>query len=92
MDTQVTVNRRDRRSALNMPRMHNNRKIGRSRKVQLIYNEPQKLLLERYITDHMLEKAIHLGYSKKKALELYGKNRYRNNPDAKVAKIIVHSN
>lgn len=92
MEALAPVNRRQRRQALNMPRMHNNRKIGRSRKIQLIYNEPQKLLLERYITDHMLEKAVRLGYSKKKALEIYGKNRYRSNPDAKVAKIIVHSN
>lgn len=92
MDTSVTVNRRTRRWALNMPRKHNNRKPNNARRVQLVYDEPVKIFIERYITDHMLEKAIRQGLSKKRALEVYGKNRYRKNPFAKVSKIIIHTN
>ena len=72
--------------------MANNRKTtrGRKRLVQVIYSEPQRILKERYITDHMLEKAIRMGMSKKKALEVYGKNRYTDNPNAKPVKTIIH--
>ena len=90
MEALAPVNRRDRRQVLNMPRKHNNRKSGDSRRVQLIYDEPVKVLVERYITDHILEKAIGMGLSKKAALAKYGKNRYRNNPNAKVSRIIIH--
>jgi hypothetical protein len=90
MEASATLNRRQRRWALNMPRKHNNRKSNDARRVQLIYDEPVKIFVERYITDHMLEKAIRLGLSKKAALAKYGKNRYRVNPEAKVSKIIIH--
>ena len=90
MNSTEGLNRRQRRWALNMPRKHNNRKSGDSRRVQLIYDEPVKVFVERYITDHMLEKAIGMGLSKKAALAKYGKNRYRNNPNAKVSRIIIH--
>ena len=63
--------------------------IVRTRK-QVVYSEPQRILKERYITDHMLEKAIKMGMSKKKALEVYGKNRYIDNPNAKPVKTITH--
>ena len=92
MEAMATVNRRQRRLALNMPRKHNNRASNNTRRVQVIYDEPVKIFVERYITDHMLEKSIRLGLSKKAALELYGKNSYRKNPNAKVSKIIIHSN
>ncbi len=90
MEAMATLNRRQRRMALNMPRKHNNRAITNSKRVQLIYDEPVKIFVERYITDHCLEKAIRLGLSKKAALARYGKNRYRVNPEAKVSKIIIH--
>lgn len=92
MEAEATLNRRQRRQALKMPRKHNNRKIGNSKRVQLIYDEPVKIFVERYITDHMLEKAISRGLSKKKALELYGKNRYRKNTNTKIIKVIIHNN
>jgi len=66
------------------------RKSGRKRSVQIIYSEPQWILKERYITDHMLEKAIRLGLSKKEALAKYGKNRYQLNPNAKPIKTVIH--
>ena len=91
MEASATLNRRQRRWALNMPRKHNNHKNGDSRKIQLIYTEKPRLLVERYITDHMLQKAISQGLSKKDALVKYGKNRYAKNPDARVLKIIIHS-
>ena len=92
MEAQAIVNRRKRRKFLNKLRKHNNRKIGNSRRIQFVYDKPEKIFVERYITDHMLEKAIRLGMSKKQALEIYGKNRYRKNNNLKVTKIIIHSN
>lgn len=91
MGAEAIVNRRQRRWALNMPRIHNNRKETAARRVQLVYNEPLKTFVERYITDHMLEKATRMGLSKKEALEKFGKNRYRVNPDSKVVKVIIHT-
>ena len=86
--------------------MANNRKTTRGRKQneeftkfegtqvrarkQVVYSEPRRIFKERYITDHMLEKAIRMGMSKKKALEVYGKNRYIDNPNAKPVKTITH--
>jgi hypothetical protein len=74
--------------------MANNRKPTRGRKdvKQTIYSEPQRILKERYITDHMLEKAIRNGLTKKEALAKYGKNRYVTNPNAKPIKVIFHTN
>ena len=74
--------------------MANNRKTTRGRKnqIQIVYSEPRRIFKERYITDHMLEKAIRQGLSKKEALSKYGKNRYVNNPNAVPVKTIIHSN
>lgn len=89
MEAQATLNRRQRRQAMkNSNKSHNNRK-NEQKIVQLIYSEPLKVLVGRYITDHMLEKAIRSGMTKKKALATYGKNRYRINPNAKITKVIT---
>ena len=90
MEAMATLNRRQRRQAMrNSKNSHNNRK-NEQKSVQVIYSEPKKVLVGRYITDHMLEKAIRAGLTKKKALELYGKNRYRINTNAVPVKIITH--
>ena len=90
MEATATLNRRQRRQTMrNSNKSHNNRK-NEQKSVQVIYSEPKKVLIGRYITDHMLEKAIRMGMTKKKALEVYGKNRYKVNPNAKAVKIIIH--
>lgn len=70
--------------------MANNRKSTRGRRKQAVLSAPGRIFVERYITDHMLERAIRNGLSKNEALEKYGKNRYRPNPEAKVIKFITH--
>ena len=90
MEATATLNRRQRRSAMkNSKNSHNNRK-NNQRSIQIVYSEKPKVFIGKYITDHMLEKAIHAGMTKKQALEAYGKNRYRVNPSAKALKIITH--
>lgn len=86
----ATLNRRARRNITFPARKSNNRKETLGRKIQVIYSEPKYLLKERYITDHMLEKATIMGLNKKEALSKYGKNRYIVNPNAKPIKVIHH--
>lgn len=58
---------------------------------QHLLSEKGKTFVGRYITPHMLEKATKLeGLSKEEALEKYGKNRYRPNPNAKVIGVLNH--
>ena len=90
MEATATLNRRARRQAMkNSKYSHNNRKNDQ-KTIQIIWSEPKKILVSRYITDHMLEKCIYAGMTKKKALEIYGKNRYRINPNAVAIRIITH--
>ena len=90
MEATATLNRRQRRQAMkNSKNSHKNRKNDQ-RTIQVVWSEPKMILVGRYITDHMLEKAIRSGMTKKKALEVYGKNRYRANSNAIAVKIITH--
>jgi hypothetical protein len=50
---------------------------------QIIYDQPRKLFVERYLSPSAKKRAFLAGIPEKKALEIYGKNRYRINPDAK---------
>lgn len=76
-----------------LSRRKNGKLVSTSNQIkQIIYSEPRRIFKERYITDHMLEKAIRQGLSKKEALDKYGKNRYVNNPNAVPVKTIIHSN
>lgn len=68
----------------------NNRKSTNARKKQVVMSEKSKILVGKYITDHCLEKATKLGLNREEALERFGKNKYRNNPNAKVIKVINH--
>lgn len=68
-----------------------NRKATKGRIKQTVYSEPRRIFKERYITDHMLEKAIRMGMSKKEAFKIYSKNRYTINKNAKPVKVIEHS-
>lgn len=59
---------------------------------QIVYSKPRKILVEKYLSPKG-EKLMRLATTKKEKDEIwnkYGKNRYRNNPESKPIKIIVH--
>lgn len=69
------------------------RHLSRRNKVsnlQIVYSESKKVLIEQYLSpkgDRLLKEGK---ITKEVAWEKYGKNRYRDNPDAKPVKMIVH--
>ena len=85
----VYVSEHPNRKAMHRKVRRNNRN-AEGFYLQEVYDKPQRILKERYITDHILEKAIRMGLSKKEALAKYGKNRYEVNLEAKVIKVIQH--
>ena len=88
----VTLNRRKRRELQHYsPVKRNNRKSGGSY-IQAVYSKenPRKIFLGRYITEHMLAKATEEGLTTREALVKYGKNRYKINLEAKPVKFIKH--
>ena len=49
MEATATLNRRQRRISMNLPRNHNNRKNGQ-RTIQVIWSEPKRILVGSYTT------------------------------------------
>ena len=49
MEATATLNRRQRRISMNLPRNHNNRKNDR-RTIQVIWSEPKRILVGSYTT------------------------------------------
>ena len=90
MEATATLNRRQRRQAMkNSKYSHNNRK-NNQKTIQVIWSEPKMKLVSRYLTDSAIKRSRAENLSAIKALELYGKNRYNVNPNAKAVKIITH--
>ena len=89
MEATATLNRRQRRISMNLPRNHNNRKNDQ-RTIQVIWSEPKRILVGRYLSKSARKRAELEHLSVDSALELYGKNRYKVNPNAKAVKIIIH--
>lgn len=71
--------------------MANNRKTTKGRnRIQVIYSEPRRVFIERYLTpkgERLLKQGV---LTKKEADEKYGKNRYRINTEAHPVKLIKH--
>ena len=49
MEATATLNRRQRRISMNLPRNHNNRK-NNQRTIQVIWSEPKRILVGSYTT------------------------------------------
>lgn len=72
--------------------MANNRKMTKCRRKQIIWSEPRKVFVEKYLTKTG-KKQLALAKTKKEKDAVwakYGKNRYRINKNAKIIKIITH--
>jgi hypothetical protein len=72
--------------------MANQRKITNGRRRQIVMSAPTKLFVERYLTNkgkYMLVNAKTRA-EKDAVWARYGKNKYRNNPEAVPVKCIFH--
>jgi hypothetical protein len=72
--------------------MPNNRKATRSRRKQVVYSQPQWILVGSYLSPkgQRLFNIARRTDAKELIERQFSKNRYRLNPDAHVVKIINH--
>ena len=70
--------------------MANNREPKNRRKDQVVYSEPRKIFVKKYLTPKGQGLLLSKQITKKEAWEKYGKNRYKINPNAKPIKMISH--
>lgn len=59
---------------------------------QIIYSEPRRILVERYLSPKGTRLLKTKEITKKEVWEKYGKNRYALNVNAKPVKVIAHVN
>ena len=71
--------------------MANNRKTTNGRRNQVVYSEPQKLFVEKYLSPKGKRLLMNKEITKTEAWLKYGKNRYRINPNARPVKVIKHN-
>lgn len=72
--------------------MANNRKTtkGRIKRQQTIYSEPKRIFVEKYLTPKGKKLLANKEISKEDAWEKYGKNRYKDNPNAVPIGTVTH--
>jgi len=68
----------------------NNRKHTKGRVKQVVLSQPEKIFVEDYISPKGLRLVAAKEMTKKEAKKIYGKKRYRKNPDAVGVRTIQH--
>jgi len=68
-----------------------NRKTTRGRKKQVIYSEPRKIFVKKYLSPKGLKLLATNQFSKEEIWERYGKNKYVINTEAVPVRIIYHN-